>query len=50
MTIAAGFRFDGGILFCADGEETTGPTVKISVPKIEIFDKEYAKYVVTGQP
>jgi 20S proteasome alpha/beta subunit len=48
MTIAAGFRFDGGVLLCADSEETRGDAVKVSVPKIEVFDKRYSKLVVTG--
>jgi 20S proteasome alpha/beta subunit len=48
VTIAAGFRFDGGIVLCADSEESTGQSVKVSVPKIEIVDKKFSKLVFTG--
>lgn len=48
MTIAAGFRFDAGIILCADSEESTGTSIKVSVPKIEVIDKKWSKLVLTG--
>ena len=38
MTIAAGFRFSGGILLCADTEATYGPLLKLSSSKIFPID------------
>lgn len=48
MTVAAGFRFNDGIILCADSEESTGTSIKVSVPKIEVIDKTWSKFVLTG--
>lgn len=41
MTIAAGFTFSDGILFCADTEETYGSVLKVSGSKIFPIDFGY---------
>jgi 20S proteasome alpha/beta subunit len=48
VTIAAGFRFAGGIVLFADSEEATGDSVKVSVQKIEVVDKKFSKLLFAG--
>lgn len=48
MTLVAGFRLDrGGILICADREESNG-VAKRSVDKIERFNLHSSSYVIAG--
>jgi len=49
MTIAAGFRADGGVVLCADTQETIPDYLKTQTSKIALFEKnEEFRIAMTG--
>src|SRR5437868_12574437 len=48
MTIAAGFRCNGGVIFGADTEEWIGEVMKDRVHKIPTLIKDYCRAMITG--
>jgi 20S proteasome alpha/beta subunit len=43
VTIVAGFKCEGGVVLCADTEETAGEDLKWSTTKVSIYDREWCQ-------
>jgi ATP-dependent protease HslVU (ClpYQ) peptidase subunit len=43
MTIVAGFKCEGGVVLCADTQETAGKDLKWSTTKLTTYDKKWCQ-------
>lgn len=47
MTLIAGFKCEGGVVLCADTQETTG-AAKYSTEKLEAYERDWCRVGIAG--